>query len=107
MDRGNGLLACVQSGHGDWAQLDDTALAATLQAELGLGDQARWFRVVREKRATFSCRPGIPRPDCGTSSPQLFLAGDYTWADYPATLEGAVRSGLRSARHALRALPVA
>ena len=107
VDRGNGLLACVQSGHGDWAQLDDTALAATLQAELGLGDQARWFRVVREKRATFSCRPGIPRPDCGTSSPQLFLAGDYTWADYPATLEGAVRSGLRAARQAIRTLSLA
>jgi monoamine oxidase len=31
----------------------------------------------------------------------LFLAGDYTWAEYPATLEGAVRSGLRAARQAL------
>jgi monoamine oxidase len=30
------------------------------------------------------------------------LAGDYTWADYPATLEGAVRSGRRAADLLLR-----
>ncbi|QKV56676.1 MAG: FAD-dependent oxidoreductase [Dechloromonas sp.] len=29
------------------------------------------------------------------------LAGDYTWADYPATLEGAVRSGRRAAHAVL------
>lgn len=101
VDRGNGLFACVQSGQGDWTQLDDTTLAAQLQSELGLGEPASWFRVVREKRATFSCRPGITRPACASSHPLLFLAGDYTWAEYPATLEGAVRSGLRAARQAL------
>jgi len=26
--------------------------------------------------------------------PHLYLAGDYTYADYPASIEGAVRSGL-------------
>lgn len=101
VDRGNGLFACVQSGQGDWTQLDDATLAAQLQSELGLGEPTSWFRVVREKRATFSCRPGITRPACASSHPRLFLAGDYTWAEYPATLEGAVRSGLRAARQAL------
>jgi len=98
VDRGNGLLACVLSGHGAWESLDDGALAETLQAELGLGEKASWQKVIREKRATLSARPGLLRPGCSTAHSRVFLAGDYTWADYPATLEGAVRSGLRAAR---------
>ena len=101
VDRSNGLLACVLSGHGDWEALDDAALTASLEDELGFPEKAHWHRVVREKRATFSARPALQRPDCTTSNPRLFLAGDYTWADYPATLEGAVRSGRRAARMAL------
>ena len=67
-----------------------------------VADNAGWHKVIREKRATFSCRPVIPRPACATSNPRVMLAGDYTWADYPATLEGAVRSGLRAAHLLLR-----
>lgn len=98
VDRGQGLLACILSGRGAWEALDDAALADAMQEELALPENASWHKVIREKRATFSCRPGLPRPGCNTSHPRLFLAGDYTWADYPATLEGAVRSGLRAAR---------
>lgn len=100
VDRGNGLLACVLSGHGDWEDLDDTALVAALHEELALGASAGWHRIIREKRATFCCRPGLHRPGCATENPHLFLAGDYTWAEYPATLEGAVRSGRRAGRMA-------
>jgi hydroxysqualene dehydroxylase len=98
VDRGDGLLACVLSGHGDWERLDDAGLATALQGELQLDGQAAWYKVIREKRATFSCRPGIHRPGEITAHPQVVLAGDYTFAEYPATLEGAVRSGLRAAR---------
>jgi len=98
VDRGHGLLACVLSGYGDWEMLADDRLAAALEEELTLAEKAVWSKVIREKRATFSCRPGIPRPDCATADPRVVLAGDYTWADYPATLEGAVRSGKRAAR---------
>lgn len=98
VDRGNGLFGCVLSGHGDWQALADAALVQALQDELGLGETASWQQVIREKRATFRCRPQQPRPDHRTADPRVFLAGDYTWADYPATLEGAVRSGLRAAR---------
>jgi len=101
IDRGNGLLACVLSGHGVWESLDDQTLAATLEDELAMPEAASWHKVIREKRATFSARPNLPRPDCRTSTPRLFLAGDYTWADYPATLEGAVRSGRRAGQWAL------
>lgn len=101
VDRGNGLLACVLSGHGDWEGLADAALAAALHRELGIAESCTWHKVIREKRATFSARPHTPRPAAATGHPRLWLAGDYTWADYPATLEGAVRSGQRAARLAL------
>lgn len=104
VDRGEGLLGCVLSGHGDWETLDDHALADALEQELALGKRSLWQKVIREKRATFSAQPGIHRPDCRTTDRRIFLAGDYTWADYPATLEGAVRSGQRAARLALVAI---
>lgn len=104
VDRGNGLLACVLSGHGVWENLDDVSLAAHLESELALPEKSRWQKVIREKRATFSARPGLSRSNGETACPRLFLAGDHTWADYPATLEGAVRSGLRAGQLALNAV---
>jgi hypothetical protein len=53
-------------------------------------------RSVIERRATFVCTPNRPivtLPESGIL-PGLWLAGDYTEADFPATLEAAVRSGL-------------
>ncbi|NTV12119.1 MAG: phytoene dehydrogenase, partial [Zoogloea sp.] len=50
------------------------------------------------KRATFACRPGVVRPGVATAVPGLWLAGDYIASDYPATIESAVRSGVRAAR---------
>jgi len=102
VDRGNGLLACVLSGHGQWELLSDEALAAALQAELRMAEPASWHKIIREKRATFSARNGLYRPEHITSHSGIILAGDHTWADYPATLEGAVRSGCRAAHQLLR-----
>jgi squalene-associated FAD-dependent desaturase len=106
-DRGSlsgerGLIACVLSGAGAHESLSQDALAATLHAELadalpGL-PAPRWVRVIAEKRATFSCQPGLDRPPNATPIPNLVLAGDYTASDYPATLEAAVRSGVAAAR---------
>ncbi|MDP3537886.1 MAG: hydroxysqualene dehydroxylase HpnE [Azonexus sp.] len=102
VDRGNGLLACVLSGHGAWESLDDAALIEAMQLDLAIAESPGWTRVIREKRATFSCMPGIKRPNFRTENPRLVLAGDYTWTDYPATLEGAVRSGGRAAREVMQ-----
>jgi uncharacterized protein with NAD-binding domain and iron-sulfur cluster len=44
---------------------------------------------------------GVERPAQHTALPGFYLAGDYTASDYPATIEGAVRSGVQSARAAL------
>lgn len=49
--------------------------------------------VIAEKLATFRCVPGLARPHNDVGVPGLALAGDYTAGPYPATIEGAVRSG--------------
>ncbi|HWR51447.1 MAG TPA: hydroxysqualene dehydroxylase HpnE [Bryobacteraceae bacterium] len=61
--------------------------------------------VVKEARATFSARPGLEavRPESRTAIPNLFLAGDWTRTGWPATMEGAVRSGYLAAEAILAA----
>jgi squalene-associated FAD-dependent desaturase len=56
-------------------------------------------RVVTEHAATFSAVPGVDRfrPGPRTAVPNLVLAGDWTATDWPATMEGAVRSGYAAA----------
>jgi squalene-associated FAD-dependent desaturase len=51
--------------------------------------------VIKEVNATFSPTPGIDRYRPGSESPwpRVFLAGDWTATGWPATMEGAVRSG--------------
>jgi len=63
--------------------IDTTALQAVL--------------TVVEKRATFACTPGIVRPTMPIA-PGLWACGDYIEGPYPATLEGAVRSGIAAAQ---------
>jgi zeta-carotene desaturase len=55
--------------------------------------------VIKETSATFSPSPGcdINRPNAKTSIQHLFLAGDWTATGWPATMEGAVRSGYLAA----------
>ncbi|MFZ0417390.1 MAG: hydroxysqualene dehydroxylase HpnE, partial [Candidatus Sulfotelmatobacter sp.] len=56
--------------------------------------------VVKEVHATYSPRPGIDayRPPQSTPWPRIFLAGDWTATGWPATMEGAVRSGYLAAQ---------
>jgi squalene-associated FAD-dependent desaturase len=93
-----GLLAAVISASGPHEELSKEALASLIDRELraGLGacPSPLWSQVITEKRATFSCRPGIERPAGTTPLPGLLLAGDYVESDYPGTLEAAVRSGV-------------
>jgi len=55
--------------------------------------------VIKEVHATYSARPGIDqyRPKPATAWPRVFLAGDWTATGWPATMEGAVRSGYLAA----------
>ena len=58
--------------------------------------------VVKEAKATFRAKPGleVKRPLSRTIIPNLFLAGDWTRSGWPATMEGAVRSGYLAAEAA-------
>jgi squalene-associated FAD-dependent desaturase len=51
--------------------------------------------VIKEVNATYSPKPGIDayRPGSKTVWPRIFLAGDWIATGWPATMEGAVRSG--------------
>ena len=105
-----GLFAFVVSGARRWvdAGLDATG-RAVLQQALQAFSAGTWptpprvLKVLAEKRATFRCTPGLDRPPTQIAA-GLVAAGDYIEGPYPATLEGAVRSGeaavaaLRTAR---------
>lgn len=60
--------------------------------------------VTREHGATFRGTPGVEslRPSSLTSTPGMFLAGAWCNTGWPATMEGAVRSGNEAASLALR-----
>jgi zeta-carotene desaturase len=61
--------------------------------------------VIKEVNATYSPGPGMDqyRPGAGTAWPRVFLAGDWTATGWPATMEGAVRSGYLAAEALSRA----
>ncbi|MFV0445064.1 MAG: FAD-dependent oxidoreductase, partial [Planctomycetaceae bacterium] len=63
----------------------------------------RW-KLVTERTAVFSVTPGIEslRPQQQSPVPNLQLAGDWTDTGWPATMEGALRSGYRAAENLLR-----
>ncbi|RKN10663.1 FAD-dependent oxidoreductase [Streptomyces radicis] len=64
------------------------------------GARVRDFFVTRERTATFAPVPGVGRlrPGTRTRLPGVYLAGAWTATGWPATMEGAVRSGLAAAR---------
>ena len=102
----DGLIGVVISASGAHQRLAHDDLARAVHAELadnfpGFGEP-RWHQVIAEKRATFSCTPGLLRPDNITPVARLYLAGDYTASAYPATIESAVRSGVRAANLVLQ-----
>jgi len=110
IDRGRldgqaGLLSIVISAEGPHMELSQESLADAVTKEIARAFPAfpspLWHKVIVEKRATFACLPNMPRPDQRTGLPHFYLAGDYTAGDYPATIEGAVRSGIACAQQIL------
>ena len=105
-------LAVSLSGAGAYAQLPTEALREQFLGELARlfpaarAAQVRGFYVTREHQATFRQAPGslARRPGPRTRLPNLFLAGAWTDTGWPATMEGAVRSGNRAGDHVLKAL---
>jgi squalene-associated FAD-dependent desaturase len=99
-----GRLACVISAQGEHQQMDNAELAERCHDELAavlprIG-RPQWSRVIAEKRATITSSVNRMQPKL-QPRPGVFLAGDYTDAEYPPTLEAAVRSGVRAAKSVL------
>ena len=94
-----GRFAFVVSGAARWVQRGGCAQAVLAQAlrELRWTTPPAVDKLLTEKRATFACTPGLPRPPACVA-PGLWAAGDYIDGPYPATLEGAVRAGLAAAQ---------
>jgi hydroxysqualene dehydroxylase len=90
-----GLLAFVISSSQGERELLEGQVLRQARTQLGLDLQA--VQTVVEKRATFACTPGLQRPP-QRIAPGLLACGDYLAGPYPATLEGAVRSGVSAAR---------
>ncbi|WP_422692661.1 hydroxysqualene dehydroxylase HpnE [Comamonas endophytica] len=100
-DRGHlggpaGLMAFVVSASAQSRADTETQVLAQAARALGWhGMQA--LATVIDKRATFACTPGLQRPGQALA-PGLWACGDYVDGPYPATLEGAVKSGMAAAR---------
>ena len=104
-----GLMAVVVSASHQAIELnhkelaDDIALQLAREFQLPELATPVWHQIISEKRATFSCTPGLRRPANQTAISGLLIAGDYTAGDYPATLEAAVRSGKKAAQELMMA----
>lgn len=100
-----GLLAAVISVDGPHLDLSREALVEAVVQQMAVTlkcpTELLWSQVIIEKRATFACKAALERPSEQTAAKGLWLAGDYVASDYPATLEGAVRSGVKVAQRIL------
>jgi hydroxysqualene dehydroxylase len=96
-------LTVVSSGAPELVEIRGRELVDLITSELTerLGRaELLWSRVSREPAATFAARPGTAalRPGPRTGRPNVVRAGAWTATGWPATMEGAVRSGREAAR---------
>jgi zeta-carotene desaturase len=101
-----------REGPGSYLELVVSASRSLVQKsrqevlELGLRELGDFFPIAKEAKvlkaavikevyATYSVLPGLDqyRPNAKTTWPRVYLAGDWTANRWPATMEGAVRSG--------------
>jgi zeta-carotene desaturase len=113
-DAGHQHVHAVVSGADEWMAYSQQEIVDRVVSDMhaaiptSVGLQPTYARAIKEKRATFAAVPGVDdlRPST-TSTPigsgmaggikNLYLAGDWTDTGWPATMEGAVRSGYAAA----------
>lgn len=99
----DGVVSVTISAGNRAIETPQVALAQQVWQEvrsvLGLAEPIPLWRVLKEKRATFAATPDQDRrrPQSRTALSNVALAGDWTATGLPATIEGAIRSGRRSA----------
>jgi squalene-associated FAD-dependent desaturase len=110
LERGQYLAVSLSAADHEMGLSAEEVKGRTVAALAEIFPRARHARVVdalvsREPAATFRAAPGTrrARPPSLTAVPGLVLAGAWTDTGWPATMEGAVRSGHTAARHALLA----
>jgi squalene-associated FAD-dependent desaturase len=94
-------LSVISSGVPELMELRGRELLEVIVAEVTArfgNAEVLWSRVSREPEATIALRPGVERPAPGLVRPGIALAGAWTGTGWPATMEGAVRSGHEAAR---------
>jgi zeta-carotene desaturase len=112
-DQGRQHVHAVISGADEWMDLDESEIVSRVVQDVhhaipgSVGLQPIEARSIKEKRATFAATPGLDsfRPSAGPGFvgahgggvENLLLAGDWTDTGWPATMEGAVRSGYAAA----------
>ena len=104
-------LGLVVSASREWLRQPRREILACAEQEVreafpqAAGARVVKSAVIKEARATFSATPGIDalRPEPETPLPGLLLAGDWVRTGWPATMEGAVRSGYQAAERILAA----
>jgi zeta-carotene desaturase len=104
-DREGKVLHAVISAADDWVALSEDEIARRVVADiqacfpLARATPVERVRAVKEKLATFAPLPGVDDLRPGVTGPgsTLVLAGDYTRTGWPATMEGAARSGYAAA----------
>lgn len=103
------LASITISAGDDYLDIKADDLAKRLWAEIAplLGQDSAPippYRIIKEKRATLAQTPALEalRPSCATPLTNLWLAGDWTDTALPATIEGAIRSGVTAASHLMR-----
>ncbi len=111
-DKAGCVLHAVISAADDWMALDETAIVDRVVADIrayfpaAAGAVLLSGRPVKEKRATFAPTPQAEANRPGTLGPSgIILAGDYTDCGWPATMEGATRSGYSAAATVLGRSP--
>jgi squalene-associated FAD-dependent desaturase len=100
-------LTVISSGVPELMELRGRELVDVIVGEVRerLGNaEVLWSRVSREPEATIALRPGVVRPAPGLVRERVALAGAWTDTGWPATMEGAVRSGGIAARELLSAV---
>ena len=107
--RGRQHVHAVISGAESWMELPEAEIARRVHQDVvwacprAQGLEPESVRSVKERRATFAAVPGFAalrpgaRPDPRGGVDNLFLAGDWCDTGWPATMEGAVRSGYAAA----------
>ncbi|HYB06273.1 MAG TPA: FAD-dependent oxidoreductase, partial [Methyloceanibacter sp.] len=97
-------LSATISAADRWIGVPREALAEEVWKDVlkltSLNETLPPWHIIKERRATFAALPkeNLNRPRSQTRWRNLFIAGDWTATDLPATIEGAIRSGNEAAR---------